>query len=62
MTIVITVQFHLIQQINARCMIRLSGEKKKIPLGKKCEYYYNLSETVDKVIDDLVEKGVINVD
>ena len=47
-----------------RCPIRDKAirEKKKIPLGRKCKFYYNLSEVADKVIDELVEKKLINTD
>jgi len=36
-------------------------EKRKIPLGRECEHYYNLAEEADKTIDGLIEKGVISV-
>lgn len=34
-------------------------DKKQIPLGKKCEFYYNLNEVVSSIID---EKLVIKED
>lgn len=44
-----------------RCPIYDKGlrDKKQIPLGKECEFYYNISEVVSAVIE---ERLVIKVD
>lgn len=41
-----------------RCPIHDKGirDKKKIPLGRKCKYYYNLTEVVDSIINQLFDK------
>lgn len=41
-----------------RCPVYEKGirDKKRIPLGRKCKHYYNLSEEADLIINQLIDK------